>query len=278
VIRGQPPGVLAGRALLFLLAVSACAVAIGLRLRAPSAAPRYACPMHPDVTSGVPGECSICGMALQRAGGGPGAAKSLASEAPPSAAEAADLRRGDYAVRQVAFTDAVRVPAWVEAPGIVVAHLYDDELAMLAAQTKATFSASTTPAVRTEVTPSGEPPAPWDASTSRVSFRFDPAGPALAPGAAGWLRLAPQLRRALLVPYFAVRESPGGPHVMVVEGGADPRSAVVEPRPVKIGKVFFGNAVLVSGLAENEVVRVHNTFFVEAERRLRAQAGQAARP
>ena len=30
----------------------------------PSAATVYACPMHPDVTSPVPGMCPRCGMAL----------------------------------------------------------------------------------------------------------------------------------------------------------------------------------------------------------------------
>jgi hypothetical protein len=31
----------------------------------------YACPMHPKVTSSVPGKCPICGMALKPAGARP---------------------------------------------------------------------------------------------------------------------------------------------------------------------------------------------------------------
>ena len=45
-------------------------------------------------------------------------------------------------------------------------------------------------------------------------------------------------------------------------------------RPVEIGKVFGGAAVVLSGLRDDEPIVVANTFFLDAERRLQSRRGE----
>src|SRR5689334_1739037 len=62
---------------------------------------RYVCPMHPSIVSAQPGECPICGMALQS-----GTAPRAQAEPPPRLTGAVDRAR-----RRVLSYD-VAAPAW----------------------------------------------------------------------------------------------------------------------------------------------------------------------
>jgi multidrug efflux pump subunit AcrA (membrane-fusion protein) len=184
---------------------------------------------------------------------------------------------GSYIVRSVAFTDAVRAPAWLESEGTLTAHLYADELAALEPGAQGIFSPAIAPAVHVRAVLSPDTPSPWDCCTSRVHFHLDADAanaPMLRLGLAGWLRLAPKFRHAVMVPSTAVLQSPAGPYVFVAS--ADRRSWV--PRAVSVGKVLFGNAVVVSGVREQESVAVNGLFFADAERRLRRDPGIGPAP
>src|SRR6516225_6581015 len=66
--RRVPPFVVVGRFVLLLAAAAALAFGV-VHARSHDradlvSAERYVCPMHPTVTSGAPGDCPICNMAL----------------------------------------------------------------------------------------------------------------------------------------------------------------------------------------------------------------------
>src|SRR3954470_13124631 len=65
---GTTPIIVAIRVLLVVLAAGAVVVAwAASRGDGPSVAHRYVCPMHSEVTASSPGDCPICGMALEEA-------------------------------------------------------------------------------------------------------------------------------------------------------------------------------------------------------------------
>ncbi|HZU83415.1 MAG TPA: heavy metal-binding domain-containing protein [Polyangiaceae bacterium] len=258
--------VLAARILLLVVAAGAVAVSIVVgrardRAAAESSA-RYTCPMHPEVTAGVPGECPICGMALEPV------------SATGSAIANSTFQIYDF-VRRRGFGQDLRAPAWVENDGAVSAVLYQDVLPTLAADERVVFTPSATPKVTFEVHPSGEPATTWDASTSRVRFRADAdAHAAPRPGDVGWVRLAAKRREVEVIPYSAVLEEDDGPYVLVATN--DGRT--LSKRSIEIGRVVGGMAIVLAGLRQHERVLVRSAFFVDAERRLRHEAAVELAP
>lgn len=267
--------VVVGRLALLLIAVVAVASAFvlsrGHDRAAQSFGGPYACPMHPEVTSRVAGECPVCNMALERV--------SASRRDPPSAGTGPAAGSADYwfpesanrpnykliaGAERRAFARAVRAPAWIEARGLLTATLYDDELGGLEAGELGRFVRAAAPTEGVDVRLTAEPPARWDLSTSRVHFRVDPAAPDLEPGEVGWVQLAARSRELLAIPASAVLVSPEGPYVLV----AAPHGRTFTRRPLAIGQVLAGFAVVVSGLREGERVVVSNVFFLNAERRL----------
>jgi hypothetical protein len=278
---------------LLLLAVAAAALAaalaIGVRGRGDTqAAVRYACPMHPEVRAGAPGECPICRMALERVG------KPAAPLTRANAAESADFAAVEN-VRRHNIVDFVRrrsllVPARelrgaasVDPDGTVSALFYDDEVAALDDAELGIFTPTAAPrqALRVRREPgAGER---WDHSTTRVRFRFVPDGHGRAPPRGlpprglpprgrnvGWVELAPRPRQVLAVPASALLQSPEGPYVLAWTGvGFN-----FEKRPIEIGETFLkqGFAVVLSGLQVNERVVGRATFFLEADRRATSAA------
>ena len=254
--------VLGFRILLLLLALSAAAAAVVMgRARdreGRRSGEEYACPMHPEIVAPGPGLCPICRMELEAVG----------ASARSSAVSHSTFQAYDY-VRRRGLGQDLHAPAWIDDDGSVVATLYGDELAALRQDAHWVFSPSTSPTMRIEVHPTSDLPNVWDRSTSRVRFRGDAAAPVPQPGEVGWLRVGVQRLEVLVVPDAAVLESADGPYVLVTS--ADGRS--LTPRSVQIGRVLGGLAVVLSGLRIQERVLVRGAFFVDAERRLRRQAG-----
>ena len=165
------------------------------------------------------------------------------------------------------FVLSVRAAASVEADGRVIAVLRNDELGGLSPGEHAFFFRAAAPTEGIDVRLTAEPPAPWDASTSRVSFRFAARASVVGPVGVGWVELAARPRRLLVVPSSAVLYSPEGPYVLAA--GADGRS--FSTRRVEIGRVSGGLAVVLAGLHEGEPIVVGSAFSWDAKRRLQAQ-------
>lgn len=271
-----PSLVVLGRIALLLVAVAAVVAAFVLSGRDRATASfggAYACPMHPEITSRAPGECPVCRMALERV-----SAAGQARHAVPAAVGSwfpESANRPNYkliaSAKRRAFASVVHAPAWVDSGGQVAAILYENELAGVAPGERGRFHRAAAPADGVDVRRTDEPTAHWDSSTSRVQFRLDPGAPALEPGTVGWVQLAARSQELLTVPASAVLVSPEGPFVLV----AAPDGRTFAPRPLAIGQILAGFAVVVSGLREDERVVVGNTFFLNAERRLQEQAGAA---
>ncbi len=224
----------------------------------------YRCPMHPDVVAHAPGACPICGMALERAAVDSDKFVVSTSPSPP--------RQGQYTIREVIFTDTIRAAAWVEARGVLTAHMSDDEIATLRPGAIGRFTLASSPGESADAQLSAEPVSAWDCCTSSVRFRVDASDSRLARGATGWLGFPPKVRRELLVPAAAVLYAPGGPYVLA----AGPDGGVPAPRLVRLGKVFSGNAVVLGGLFERESVVTSGVFFIDAERKLQGGDGPQA--
>jgi len=206
----------------------------------------------------------------EHAAGDPGPAASPVFTVPESA-NPWDTKAIGTAEARI-FTPSVRAPAWVEATGRVAAVLRNDELGGLSPGEHAFFFRAAAPAEGIDVRLSAGPPLPWDASTSRVRFRFDARASGLGPGAVGWVELAARPRKLLVVPSSAVLYSPEGPYVLAA--GANGRT--FSTRRVEIGRVSRGLAVVLSGLREGEPIVVGSTFSWDAERRLQPQGEAAA--
>jgi Heavy metal binding domain len=253
----------AARATLVMLAAVAAISGVVLtqrdgRARA-TAQQRYACPMHPEVTSAGPGQCPICGMALSDLGGE--ARRELPAVRQPGTFDVA---------RRRVFSRELRAPGWLEREGIVQALFYRDEIAALVPGEKAFFRPSAAPGTRIAVRLLGAPAA-WDGSTARMDFRVEAGGGRVPVGTAGWLELAARARTVLVVPSNAVFQSGEGPYVLA----ASPDGRTFRRLPVETGSSFLGLTAVVSGLGEGERIAVRGAFFLDAE--ARSGAGKEAR-
>jgi hypothetical protein len=241
--------------------------------------------MHPEVTARRAGDCPICGMLLEKVGpgGGEGASGALgggdhaltaAELALVRSAEANPPRYSTDTVRGHVLRQELFAPAWLERGGVVAALLYKDELSSLTANEPATFLPTAAPNSGRDVHAAGGPPVPWDSSVSLVHFRLDESASSVqAPplGAAGWVRLARKPREMLVVPSMAIVQSVDGPYVLALLP-----DGTFSKRPVEVGKAFSGFTAVVAGVSPRERVVSINTFFVEAERRLRAERRSAS--
>jgi hypothetical protein len=227
----------------------------------------YGCPMHPSVTSSLPGDCPICRMALE-----PVAAR--ASGTPtftvPSSSE---FRAFDAVSRTKPYDTNLEMRASAVADDATSGHalFFRDESALLAAGEHGTFEraggGSDGRPAKVDVTITAGARDAWDGRTVFVHFSFAPG--ALSPSEVGSVKFATRLRTGLVVRESAIVRGPEGPSVLVV---TDDRRSVT-PRRVEIGNVLYGYAAIVSGLAENEYVAAKHVFSLDAERHRHEETG-----
>ncbi|HET7505555.1 MAG TPA: heavy metal-binding domain-containing protein [Kofleriaceae bacterium] len=246
---------------------------------------RYVCPMHSEVTSSAPGDCPICGMALEeadpssgtvgaamRSEATAGGAQAIALATLRNSAEATSLLRFSVApVRRNALPGEIYAPATVEPDGTIVAQLYRDEVVSLAPDETAELVPATSPGTPVRVQRDDAPPlvSYRDDAIARVRFRAVPGAAALRPGPAGlvgWLKLAYRTRAMLVVRSTSILHAREGHFVLVFSAQA----GQLTRRRVEIGKEYSGMTAIVSGLRDKEFVVMANTAALDAERRLQA--------
>ncbi len=270
--------VVLGRLLLLLAAATALAAGM-LLARAHDHAlyasvDSYVCPMHPEVVSSAPGDCPICGMALELMTNAERSANGMSNDE-------ASFGRAERRV----FAEQVRAAAWLGTDGLGTAVLYEDDLVGLQPDEPAQFFGGSAPNMGIDVQLLPEPPSSVDASTSKVRFRLVAAAsaPSLAAGSrdVGSLQIRSHARELLVVPASAVLYSGQGPYVLA----AASCEGTFSKRLVQIGRILdsgyvggragstAGAIVILSGLSEGERVITANTFFLDAERRLQAARG-----
>jgi hypothetical protein len=216
-----------------------------------SAEARYACPMHREATSGAPGQCPICGMALQ-----PLVPAEPAADAPPV------LQQGAIdVVRRRVFSYEVRAPASFRPDGTIEAAFFDDDLAALSPEERGEFHPASDPGAAVPVRLSSAPPSTWDASTSLVRFQPEKSAPAPQAPMPGWVQLPTRQRPTLVVPSSALLWSDEGPYVL---GTEDART--FRRRPIRLGKDLYGFASVVFGLREEERIVARGAFFLDRDR------------
>jgi multidrug efflux pump subunit AcrA (membrane-fusion protein) len=268
------------RMFLVVLAASALVMALVASRRGSVASTRrYVCPMHSEVTAASPGDCPICGMALEEVGASNGVA--MAHEATTNGAQAialAGLRESAEATSLLRFSVAqarrnalpgeVYAPAVVEADGTIAARLYRDELLSLAADEVAELLPAASPDAPVKIRRDATPPAVTDPddAIARVTFRPEPGATAPPPGQIGWVRLAYKTRAMLVVKSAAIINGRDGRYVLVFSS----QRGQLTKRSVEIGKEYSGMTAIVSGLRDKEFVVMANTSALDAERRLQA--------
>jgi len=270
------PLVVAVRILLLGLAAAAVAAAVVVsRHDDPSAARRYVCPMHSEVTAPAPGDCPICGMALQEVTSAIGAVPHHASSGGAETVSFAALRASTESttllkysvarVRRSVFRADVHAPAIAADDGAVTAQLYRDELASTTPDELAEFFPTTAPDAPVKVRRDATPPTTQGA-IARVSFRAEPGAPAIPPGQIGWVKLASKARAALVVRSGAIVQSADGPYVLTFSS----KLGVLTKHRVEVGKDYDDMTAIVAGLTDKDYVVMANTFSFDAERRLQA--------
>jgi hypothetical protein len=271
------------RILLVVLAAGAVVLALVASRHDGGTAPRrYACPMHSEVTASEPGDCPICGMALEEVGAANGlAGAAMAHETTANAAEAialAGLRASAEATSLLRFSVAqarrnalpgeIYAPAAVDADGAIVAQLYRDELSSLAEDEVAELLPSASPGDAIKIRRDATPPEiadPEDA-IARVAFRPEPGATPPPPGQIGWVKLAYKTRAMLVVKSAAIINAREGRYVLVFSS----QRGQLTRRHVEIGKEYSGMTAIVGGLRDKEFVVMANTSALDAERRLQA--------
>jgi hypothetical protein len=273
------PLVVALRVALIALAAGAVVVAFLVnRGGTVSQARRYICPMHSEVTSTRPGDCPICGMALEEVDAAhhvampddPAAtgAQDIALTALRASAEATSLLRPSVAqARRNVNPGEVFAPAIAEPDGTITARLYRDELATLADDEHAEFVPSAAPDAPVKVQRDAQEPV-VHATLADVKFRAEPVAGAAPPppGQVGWVKLSSRVRDMLVVRGSSVIQSADGPYVLVFSA----LHGNLTKRKVEIGKQFMGMTAIVGGLRDKEYVVMANAFSFDAERRLQA--------
>ena len=266
---------------LLLLLAAAAALALALRAARPAAAPaaHYVCPMHPEATSASPADCPICGMALeletkQQPGSKTAAPAAAADPAGESFMLPAHLpeptKYGWGAARLRTVAGMIRAAAWVEGSGSIIARIDARQAAGLAPGARGRF----VPAGETPPNAGGlevrvidvTPPAARAEARTTARLELVSRGSSLRPMQTGWVELSAPDRAVLTIPASAVLESPEGPFVFT----GTPRSRTFSRRPVELGTVVRGSAVIESGLAEGEQVLTTGAFMLEVERRRQA--------
>jgi hypothetical protein len=274
-----------------LVALAAGAVGAALahgRSRDPTQARRYVCPMHSEVTASHPGDCPICGMALEAlntanhvaiseepaasGAAGTGAAdngagaQDIALGALRASSETATLLRFSIAqARRNVNPGEVFAPAIAEPDGAITARLYRDELATLAPDERAEFVPSAAPDAPVAVRRATAEVA-VHATLADVAFRAVPGVTPPPVGQVGWIKLGYRVRDMLVVRAASVIQSADGPYVLVFSS----QKGTLARRAIEVGKEFMGQTAVVGGLRDKEFVVMANAFSFDAERRLQA--------